>query len=299
MYDSDSLDSLKADLVVTAHWSNSTTTTVPSADYTLSGTLTVGTSTITVSYGGKTTTFNVTVSSEEWVVVKEVGSDTTTGCLVLTDGSTNSDTGWYTSAYIEVPDGATAFYRTTSRESDYYLCWYDSEQAYVGNGLHGTYSGNGQYGGGYTDDGHVWNVVPITAKYFRVSWRTNATYTSVTFKHNPLLDQNKTPVVDKIYHMEYDTTSTSTFNSPYLKCEGMAYAQLRPVMRRSVTFYDADFIQVSQIATANNIGNNVVVPSDAVYLKYGVTNGAAMSGSGNTIIGQRLVQFTSETKTEW
>ena len=57
----DSLNSLKSDLVVTAHYSNGTTQTVTS--YTLSGTLTEGTSTITVSYGGKTTTFTVVVSA--------------------------------------------------------------------------------------------------------------------------------------------------------------------------------------------------------------------------------------------
>lgn len=62
VYDTDSLDSLKADLVVTATYSDSSTETVPSADYTLSGTLTVGTSTVTVSYMGITTTFNVTVT---------------------------------------------------------------------------------------------------------------------------------------------------------------------------------------------------------------------------------------------
>lgn len=63
VYDTDTLDSLKADLVVTAHYSDSSTQTVPSADYTLSGTLTAGISAITVAYGGKTTTFNVTVSA--------------------------------------------------------------------------------------------------------------------------------------------------------------------------------------------------------------------------------------------
>ena len=61
VYDTDSLDDLKDDLVVTATYSDSTTQTVTT--YTLSGTLTVGTSTITVSYGGKTTTFTVTVTS--------------------------------------------------------------------------------------------------------------------------------------------------------------------------------------------------------------------------------------------
>ena len=59
VYDTDTLDSLKADLVVTAHYDDSTTATVTT--YTLSGTLTEGTSTITVSYGGKTTTFTVIV----------------------------------------------------------------------------------------------------------------------------------------------------------------------------------------------------------------------------------------------
>lgn len=62
VYDTDSLDSLKADLVVTAVYTDSSTEVVPSTDYTLSGTLTAGTSTITVSYEGKTATFSVTVT---------------------------------------------------------------------------------------------------------------------------------------------------------------------------------------------------------------------------------------------
>lgn len=60
VYDTDSLDSLKSDLVVTAHYDNQSTQTITT--YTLSGTLTEGTSTITVSYLGKTTTFDVTVT---------------------------------------------------------------------------------------------------------------------------------------------------------------------------------------------------------------------------------------------
>ena len=62
VYTTDTLDSLKSDLVVTAHYSDSTTSTVASTDYTLSGTLTEGTSTITVTYLEKTTTFSVTVT---------------------------------------------------------------------------------------------------------------------------------------------------------------------------------------------------------------------------------------------
>ena len=62
VYDTDNLYSLEEDLVVTAYYSDGTSAVIPAQDYTLSGTLTVGTSTITVSYEGKTDTFTVTVS---------------------------------------------------------------------------------------------------------------------------------------------------------------------------------------------------------------------------------------------
>ena len=75
VYDTDSLGSLKSDLVVTAHYDDSTTATV--TNYTLSGTLAEGTSTITVMYGGKTTTFTVIVSSipADYQQVEWVGFD--------------------------------------------------------------------------------------------------------------------------------------------------------------------------------------------------------------------------------
>ena len=60
------LSDLIKDLVVTAHWDDGTRTAIGSAQYTLSGTLVSGTSTITVSYGGKTTTFDVVVTGLEW-----------------------------------------------------------------------------------------------------------------------------------------------------------------------------------------------------------------------------------------
>lgn len=69
VYDTDSLDSLKADLVVTAFYQGGGIKVV--TDYTLSGTLTVGTSTITVSYGSKTTTFDVTVTESTLYTLTE------------------------------------------------------------------------------------------------------------------------------------------------------------------------------------------------------------------------------------
>lgn len=62
VYDTDSLETLRNDLVVTANYAGGTSETV--TDYTLSGTLTEGTSVITVTYAGLTDTFNVTVSGQ-------------------------------------------------------------------------------------------------------------------------------------------------------------------------------------------------------------------------------------------
>lgn len=62
VFETDSIDEFKNDLVVTATYSDSSTAVVPSADYTLSGTLESGTSVITVTYEEETTTFNVTVA---------------------------------------------------------------------------------------------------------------------------------------------------------------------------------------------------------------------------------------------
>lgn len=64
IYDTDSLNVLKTYLVVTAYYSDATSSTVPSTDYTLSGTLEVGTSTITVTYEDMTDTFTVTVTQD-------------------------------------------------------------------------------------------------------------------------------------------------------------------------------------------------------------------------------------------
>ena len=60
VYPTTPLDNLKSNLVVTGNYSDSTTK--PITGYSLSGTLTVGTSTITVTYNDKTTTFNVAVN---------------------------------------------------------------------------------------------------------------------------------------------------------------------------------------------------------------------------------------------
>lgn len=104
VYDTDTLDSLKSDLVVTAHYSDSTTSTVASTDYTLSGTLSVGTSTITVTYLEKTTTFSVTVSAN-------------TGLYPMTDGSVTFTESVYADRSLTVSGNHVTYTDPTATET--------------------------------------------------------------------------------------------------------------------------------------------------------------------------------------
>lgn len=61
IFDTDDLDTLRQYLTVTARFEDQSSAVI--TEYTLSGTLEAGTSTITVSYGNKTTTFEVLVTS--------------------------------------------------------------------------------------------------------------------------------------------------------------------------------------------------------------------------------------------
>ena len=101
IYDTDSLDVLKEgdDLIVTAYYTDGTHTDLADSQYALSGTLTVGTSTITVTYMGKTATFNVTVTAilpseyqrVQWIASDGSGQyintsiDNTDGMVTITD----------------------------------------------------------------------------------------------------------------------------------------------------------------------------------------------------------------------
>ena len=108
VYTTTSLDDLKADLVVTATFADSTTQTV--TGYTLSGTLTEGTSTITVSYAGKTTTFNVTVTEtalypirdiSEMAVSSDIKLSVSNGNHIVLKTTANSRTCYIFSSYVK------------------------------------------------------------------------------------------------------------------------------------------------------------------------------------------------------
>lgn len=148
VYETDSLDSLKADLVVTAYYDDSTTADVTAAAV-LSGTLTEGTSTITATYQEKTATFNVTVTEAPSPVVPEgytaveyiVNSSTTAYntlnvTLTSTDeveirlgmmatGSQSSSSGGYPVVCKQTSSGNTVGYGVLVNQNPTYIGTFD------------------------------------------------------------------------------------------------------------------------------------------------------------------------------
>lgn len=100
VYDTDSLDTLKQYLVVTAHYDDNTGTVV--SDYTLSGTLAVGTSTVTVGFGGKTTSFTVSVTeydTQPVIITEGVCWGATANQTITKDGF--GITKWYPFSFTQ------------------------------------------------------------------------------------------------------------------------------------------------------------------------------------------------------
>jgi len=136
IYDTDSLDDLKRYLTVTAHYDDSSTATI--TNYVLSGTLAEGTSTITVIYGGKTTTFTVIV--EHYTVHYDglyTPQTVITGEYIDENGEITaaSESSGYFEEYLPVENGGYIDVKYTSDDVDYNrnfrVSIYDSSKNFV------------------------------------------------------------------------------------------------------------------------------------------------------------------------
>lgn len=108
VYNTDDIDDLKADLVVTANKTGGTTQTVAAANYTLFGELDVGTSTITVIYRGYVTTFDVAVTREPNGLVNGTytavdGSGRANGGTATVSNNTIQGVDLVTYKYLDIP----------------------------------------------------------------------------------------------------------------------------------------------------------------------------------------------------
>ena len=138
IYDTDTLDTLKQYLVVTAYWDDSTSEVLSSSAYTLSGTLTVGTSTITASYSGETDTFSVTVT--KGVAPEEMWEDgvpydyTLVANEYVSSGNIVSYNGWSRTPYLPCKGVSSITVNGWSSPAGSYSCWYDVNKDIVGQG---------------------------------------------------------------------------------------------------------------------------------------------------------------------
>ena len=121
--------------MVTATWSNQTTSTVASSDYTLSGTLTAGTSTITVSYSGQTTTFNVTVTKSMCIAYSFGDIPWTSGKIDDTGAfvSDSSRSTWDEFIPAEYRTGFAIVDSAGTKPNNVYLSEFDSSESFLGN----------------------------------------------------------------------------------------------------------------------------------------------------------------------
>lgn len=172
IYTTDSLDSLKPDLVVTAHYSDSTTETV--SNYLLSGTLTSGTSTITVSYGGKTTTFNVAVT--EYVDSFTYGlvdnSSAITGSYITDTGEieTSTQQSGYYEDYIDLygRSSVVIHYVPSAGSTNYRISVYDANKVFTRQ-LH------------LTENAYETVTLQSGERYIRLGWYLGSTSYTCNF----------------------------------------------------------------------------------------------------------------------
>ena len=162
---STALNDLKADLTVTAHWSDESTSTVGADYYTLSGTLADGTNTITVTYLGKTTTFTVTATASgsdmnHWTDgVPYTNIEIVEGYYVnRANGEFLPYEGWNRTGYIPINGASTLSISPMSGEGGI-----SNNSAF--------YTSNKTFISYFGIDHHVTNVVtvPATAYYFVLS----------------------------------------------------------------------------------------------------------------------------------
>lgn len=274
VYDTDSLDSLKNDLVVTATWSDSSTSTVASIDYTLSGTLTAGTSTITVTYGGKTTTFNVTVSKSMCIAYSFSDIPWTSGKIDDT-GTLVSDSN--RSTWDELID---ANYRTGfaivdsagTKSNTVYLSEFDANKVFLAN-QSGTIVASEQN---------------TNAKYVKLSVATSLVTKAYSFLKMEQTSESSALVYADTYLDSSGNAITQTGTACTDFIDVSAYTNPVFVLQSYsggivLCFYDSSKTFISRKATGSG-STAGTIPSNAQYVRISCTVGTGKSQLSSFLI---------------
>ena len=240
VYDNQSLDSLKADLVVTASWDDSSTTTLSANDYSLSGTLTTGTSTITVSYGGKTDTFNVTVTH---ATIQYTITNTLTQCVNSNNAS--------------VINELTAYSGTLSANSGYILT---TVTVMMGNTDITSTAYNSSTG--VVSIASVTGNIAITAEAIEdVGWISGQAY------------ELEWETYDIVASTGEVGTNASYKHTDYLPCHGVTAIKFISSGVRIRAWYDENYDYIAGSSIANGISeNHIIVPDGAYYVRLSTNN---------------------------
>lgn len=217
-YNTDSLDALKPYLTVTAHYNDSSTGVV--TDYTLSGTLTAGTSTITVTYTEdgitKTTTFTVNVTADTrksdmngwYAEIPYTDLEIVENSYVATqNGVINSYSGWNRTGYIpchgvlvlNIPPIPEA---SASAKSNWF---YDENKNPLSN-----VSQIGSANSGLSKTEFTYVVVPENAYYFILSSEAEALASCVNAGLVPSMEPLNWS--DGVPYSDIDVVSNSYYN---------------------------------------------------------------------------------------
>ena len=200
VYDTDSLDDLRSMLTVTATYDDGTTATV--TGYTLSGTLTAGTSTITVSYYGKTTTFDVTVTSAVLFQVKNKTVDKSSNACVDTGLDLLSTDRDFTILF----DGTQPSAIATGSNVRLMVCWSS------GTSYKGIFVGAGSSGTSYNPQWYSAEIPSADRVLLRNA--SNARF-RIVYYHKA--GESKATVIQKLNN---GTPVTSVLSSAFIAQEG-------------------------------------------------------------------------------
>lgn len=255
---------------VIATYSDDSTATV--TDYTLTGEITEGENTVTVTYEGLTAVFAVigyVETSYPFTPGEPYAITWTSGYKVdNSTGADATDSGMAVSDYLPC-EGASAFEVGTGLYLNYGLFFYDSDKNFLGRNGNQNFPGNG-----YAID------MKYPAAYVRAQKRTSATsgYT-VTPVMYPVLTDSTPWEAGVTYNgdMAPGSLSTSTgaennsswYRSGFILCYGATTLSILPYdagFRASVCWYDSQRNFISGATTNGHAAD--AVPENAYYFRF-------------------------------
>ena len=287
VYTNTSLDDLKTDLVVTASWSDSSTSTVDSNYYTLSGTLTVGTSTITVTYLEKATTFSVTVTEDTGVADGTyTPTDVIRGQYIDANGDvqTATNNSGYFGDYIPLGSNTYNLVLTNPNARTDHINWrlseYDSNKTFIKQTQYSYSQSN------ITTT--VFTPSDSNTKFIRLGW-----YDQDSTSYQPIFSFLKcTDLPMEIGNIDgttgQDSSSTNRIRSDYMEASGTMTVSGMPFTFEQYDgylfrCYDSSKAFVGSLTNSGNVFtgdiSNVSLPTNTAYVRLLVGRSTAYSFS--------------------